>query len=164
MAPPAFFSMTGSTFFADQEHGLEIVVELRIPDLLAHGHGVAGRRAADIVDEDVDAPEFAETFGNGRFDLSGPRHVTAAHLAGTAFLLDNVSGLTGGFFADIGAEHPRTLSSKQDGGCLAVAPAIAHRSRATDEGDFAVQPQHVLSPGSELGSRAANPGIRVAVR
>src|SRR3712207_6981336 len=39
-----------------------------VPDLLRHLHGAARRRAADVVDQDVDAAELAPA------GLDGPRH------------------------------------------------------------------------------------------
>ena len=88
---------------AAQERGLEIVVDLRVPDLFAHGHRVAGRRAADVVDEDVDAAELLHAIVHGGLDLLGLRHVDAAREAGAAFPLDDGLGDVGCLLAQIDA-------------------------------------------------------------
>src|SRR6185369_820396 len=45
---------------AAEEHALEIQVDLRVPDILGHLHRAAGSRAADVIHEDVDAPELLD--------------------------------------------------------------------------------------------------------
>ena len=112
---------------------------------------VARRRAADVVDEDVDAAEALHAVVHGGLDLFGLRHVDAAREAGAAFLLDDGLGDVSGLLAQIDAIDRGALARQQHGRGLAVAPhlgvgVVADRAGTRNEGDFALEAEHDRFP------------------
>ena len=71
--PLAIFQHEGNGVFAAKEGGLQVEVDLAVPDLLSHGDRVAGGRAADVVDEDVEAFETGDA-GLHHLPHIGRRH------------------------------------------------------------------------------------------
>ena len=60
---------------AGKKHAFEIIVDLAVEDFFRHFGGAAGRRAADIVDQDVDRTEFLAACRHHGADLRIVEHV-----------------------------------------------------------------------------------------
>src|SRR5439155_13556393 len=113
-----------------KEHALQVVVHLRIPELLAHLDRSAGRRAADVVDQDVDA--------------SPGLYTVLHHACGSAAVgdvanisLDNPLGLFDGLAQArciaVHGENLRAFLREAHRRGAAVAPARADRAGAGDD-------------------------------
>ena len=78
MAPLPCASITGSTCLQPRNTLLRLKSTWRVPDLFVHLDRAAGGRAADVVDQDVDAAEGADAGGHHRGhavasgDVAGP--------------------------------------------------------------------------------------------
>ena len=134
---------------AHQERGLQIHVQLLIPDCFVHRDRVARLRAPDVVDQDVDAAEAGHAGIDERLDVGRLRHVAGLHLGDAAFLLDQLAGGLRGREIEVAAEDAGALPGKKNGNRLAVSPALADRAAARYQGDLAIQPEHVISSVSD---------------
>jgi hypothetical protein len=135
---------------AGEESGFQVVLDLPVPDFLAHRHRVARRRAAHVVDEDVDTAEPLHAVVDRRLHLPRLGHVDRARHAGSAFLVDDGLGDVGGLFPHIDSIDLRPLARQQDGRCLAVPPysgigIVADRAGARHEDHLVLEAEHVVS-------------------
>ena len=138
--------------FAAQEHCLEVEVDLPVPDLFGHRNRIAGRRAANIIDQDIDPLEAVQAGLHHLLHLRGGHHVAAVRGAGATFAFDDRFGRGHRFLVDIQQKHRRPLPCEQDRRRLPVPPDLAvsrpDRPGARDDRDF---PRHIKHSRSSLG-------------
>ena len=136
MAPPPLRDHDRNDVAAGQEDALEIVVDLIIETLFRHFGGAAGGRAADIVDQDIDAAEFlAAGLGHGA-DLGIVEHV-ADMGRDLAVIADARHRLGHGVGVLIDGEDLGALAREQNRGGAAIAPAGSDAAGPGDQRDFA---------------------------
>ena len=124
---------------AGEKHGGEIHIELRVPNLLAHLRRPAGRRAADIVDEDIDAAEAIDAGFHHGGDRGAVGDVALMHDDVAADGFDFVDGFGGAFGIAVDGKDFRAFLGEAHAGGAAVAPAGPDRARAGDDGDPVLQ-------------------------
>jgi hypothetical protein len=121
---------------AAQEHALEIVVDLLVEIRFRHLRHAACGRAADIVDQNVDAAELFAARLRRLGDLPVIEHVTdmSGDLAVIADACDGLGHRLGCF---VDGEDFGALASKQHRGGTAIAPARTDTTSPGNERDFA---------------------------
>src|SRR5439155_195161 len=111
---------------AAQEHAFEIVVDLPVEILFRHFRHAARRRAADIVDQDVDAAEFFAACIGHLGDLRVIKHV--AEMGGDlAVIADARDGLGHRLGCFVDSEDFGALAGEQHRGGAASAMDITAR-------------------------------------
>jgi hypothetical protein len=113
----------GQDVLQRQEDTLQVVIDLRIPDLFVHFDGSAVGRAAHIVDQYVDAPETIEAGFHHRFDGCRACNVTLMGDKLTTHRLHAIDGLLDGIEIAVDRENPGTFLGETHGDSAAVAPA-----------------------------------------
>src|SRR5262249_4807082 len=131
-----------------QEHALEVVIDLGIPDLFAHFHRSAMGGAADIVDQHVDAAEPVETTLHHDLDRVGAGDV--------ALLGDDLAA--GGLHAldcfgnaveiAVDGEDFRAFLGKAHGRGAAIAPARPDAAGPGDDRNLVLQASAHAAPVS----------------
>jgi hypothetical protein len=130
---------------AGEECAFEVDVHLLVPDRFVHRHRVARLRAADVVDQDVDAAKAGDAGLHQRLHVGGAGHVADLHLRHAAFGLDQFAGGLCGFLIQVAAIDAGALARQQHGDRLAVAPAFPHRPAPRHQGDFSIESEHACS-------------------
>src|SRR5690606_29220770 len=72
----------------------------------------------------------------------GFRAIAHHGLDSTAFFPDDTYRVLCCGFIEIGSEDAGALPRQQGGNCLPVSPAFSHRTKACDERNLVVQPEH----------------------
>src|SRR4051812_49356224 len=125
---------------AGEEYALQVVVDLRVPDFLAHLHRAALGGAADDVHQDVDAIESFHALVDHRF------HRVA--VGDIAFVRNDFRSLLDGFLESvriqIDGKHLRAFFGEAHRRGTAVAPARADRAGARDDRHLAFEAPHDL--------------------
>ena len=125
--------------FAGQKNTLEVEIDLGVPRLLRHLDRTAGRRAADIVDENIDAAEAGDTGFDHRRDLLRIGDVAGVNREIGAGLLQAADGLVHLAHVAIDGKDFRAFLREQHAFGAAVAPARPDAARAGDECDLACE-------------------------
>jgi hypothetical protein len=108
-----------------QEDALQVVVDLRIPGIFAHFNRSAVGRAADIVDQNVDATEMIEAGFHHRFDGCRVGNVTLMGDNRAAHRLHAIDGFPDGLEIAVDRENPGAFLGETNGDSAPVAPAGA---------------------------------------
>src|SRR6185437_323486 len=125
--------------FAGEEHALEVEIDLRVPDFLAHFHRSAMGRTADIVHQHVDATEPVEAGFCHRGDRAGVGDVARMHDDFAAHRLHAFDGFLRAVGIAVHREDFRAFLREADGGGAAVAPARADAAGPGDDGNAVLQ-------------------------
>ncbi len=107
--------------------------------LLGQLDGTAHLGDADIVVQDVDAPEPRDRFGDRVVDRAGFGDVRRHDDGLAALLADDGGGFRRRLAAEIDAGDPRPFPPIGDGGGLAVAPAGARGPGSEHDGGLSLQ-------------------------
>jgi hypothetical protein len=118
---------------AAEEHAFQIVVDLRVPDLLRHLDRPARGRTADVVHENVDAAVDLEARLNHRSPGRILGHVALVRLDCAAGLADTLQRLLHRLAVLVGSEDLGALTRKQHRHRAPVAPAGTDATRTGDE-------------------------------
>jgi hypothetical protein len=132
--------------FAAEKRRFEVEVDLPVPDFLGHRHRIAGRGAADIVHQHVEALEAVDAGLHHLGDLDRHHHVGAMHRAGATLARDDAAGLLNGVGVDIDQEDAGTLPRQQRRRGLAVAPARPDRAGPRHDRHLACHAEHGRFP------------------
>ena len=124
---------------ASQKHALQVEIDLRVPDFLAHFNRPAGSRTTDIVHQDIDPAEavlagsyhcrYGRTFG----------HVACKGLYLATGLPRTRHGFGQACGVNVGSQHARTFLRKAYCRGAAISPTRTDRACSADNGDLAGQ-------------------------
>ena len=135
---------------AGKEHAFEIVVDLGVEAFLRHFGRAAGGRAADIIDQNIDAAEFvAAGLGHGA-DLRIVEDVAdmGCDIAGRdlAVIADARHRLRHRIRGLVDGEDFRALAREQHGRGAAIAPAWPDATGPGNDRDFSLHPSRHRRP------------------
>src|SRR5215471_145313 len=131
---------------AGQKHAFKIIIDLPIEILLRHFGDAAGRRATDIVDQDIDAAECLAARLDHGGDLGVLEHV--ADVGGDlAVIADARHRLGHRVRVLVDGEDFGTLAREQNRGGTAIAPARSDAPCPDNQRNLAVDPsRHLYVP------------------
>jgi hypothetical protein len=133
MAPPATRHQVRQRVLAGEEDALEVVVDLRVPHVLAHLDRPAPGRATDVVHQHVQAAEALDAARHHRRHRPGAGDIAGDAFEHAARCADALRRLVHAPRLAVGAHHLRALLREAAGHGPAVAPARADRTGAGDE-------------------------------
>ena len=144
--------------FAGEKHAFEVVVDQRVPHRLAHLHRAAFGRAADVVDQHVDAAKFGDALRHHLGDRGTAGHVAITGLEVAAGFSNQAFSFGKALQFAVKTINPGAFLGKTHGGGAAIAPAGTDRAAAGDQGDFAFESSVGLSarPSSLSGVHSEN--------
>ncbi len=122
-----------------EEDAFQVGIDLRIPDIFTQFNGSAMRRAADIVDQYVDAAETIETGFHHDFDRCGAGDVALMRDDLAACFFHALDGLRHAVEIAVDGEYPGAFLGEAHGGSASVAPAGPDTAGAGDDRDAVLQ-------------------------